>query len=140
MANDKCPLPKAKWGTFSAGPSSPGANPKTKLANAAFSCSKKEAGERGILGSTGGEEGGDGKRQKFEVRETHPARCPDADEDASEDEDKKNDDELTALVKKCTTPTPESAARGKAEEVESLEAVTLLPESAAKRDGERSGE
>ena len=48
----------------------------------------------------------------------------------------KSDDALTALVKKCTTPTPESAARGKAEEVESLEAVTLLPESAAKRDEE----
>ena len=75
VANDKCPLPKAKWGTFSAGPSSPGANPKTKLANAAFSCSKKEAGERGILGSTGGEAGGDGKRQSSKFEKPTP---PDA--------------------------------------------------------------
>jgi hypothetical protein len=43
----------------------------------------KEAGERGILGSMGGEAGGDGG-YKVENRVSHPVRSPGADADADD--------------------------------------------------------
>ena len=74
--NDKCPRPKRE-GSNSAGHSPPGAK-QSKLANAAFLFSTKEAGERGSFGSKGGRRAGMGKSIKSMLEFPTPpvARAP----------------------------------------------------------------